>query len=443
MQLMDRVVDLEQGLVSRRIFSDEQIYRLELDRIFHRCWLFLGTESMVPRPGDYFTNYMGEDHVIVWRDQHGVIHAFLNTCPHRGNKVCLYDRGRTASMVCSYHGWTFSPEGKLVGVPAYDEAYVGQLDRERWGLAEVPKVQCYGGLIFGCWDATAPSLEEYLGGYRWFLDNVLLVHDLGGLEAIPGCHRYRIVGNWKLFADNFAGDHYHSLTSHASAWALRSRGPAGGPLNEVQTRYGPFELALDPVDGPPHGLGSIRTDDSQFELDLEQAERLGPDVREWVLDRQRLQQQRLKDTPAKPAGHGAGNIFPNLCLLGSRNLSGHLFILAQPRSPLETEIWQWVLVEKTAPETLKRRIAVNASWGQAAAGVIGPDDCENFERMATMVRTPFAQRLTFHYAMGLDQAYPGQETWHTEGIPGQFGPRFWEGNQRRFYAYWAHLMGLE
>lgn len=55
------LVDVKQGLVSRTIFFDEAIYRRELERVFARCWLYLGHESQIREPGDYVTNYMGED----------------------------------------------------------------------------------------------------------------------------------------------------------------------------------------------------------------------------------------------------------------------------------------------------------------------------------------------------------------------------------------------
>ena len=35
------LVDAENGLISRRIFIEPQIYAQELERIFARCWLFL------------------------------------------------------------------------------------------------------------------------------------------------------------------------------------------------------------------------------------------------------------------------------------------------------------------------------------------------------------------------------------------------------------------
>src|SRR5689334_12330857 len=89
------MVDLEHGTISREVFVNEEIYQQELEQIFARTWLFVGHETLVPNPGDYFQSRMGEEAVILVRDRQGEMHVFLNTCRHRGMKVCRYDEGNT------------------------------------------------------------------------------------------------------------------------------------------------------------------------------------------------------------------------------------------------------------------------------------------------------------------------------------------------------------
>ncbi len=126
------LVDLDRGVVSRDIFVSDAIYQQEQEQIFARTWLFVGHESQIPNPGDYFVSCMGEESVILTRDAQGDIHIFLNTCRHRGMKVCRYDAGNTNVFTCPYHGWSFATDGRLVGVPYFKEAYRSQLDRSQW-----------------------------------------------------------------------------------------------------------------------------------------------------------------------------------------------------------------------------------------------------------------------------------------------------------------------
>ena len=134
------LVDHEHGLVSRQVYCDREIYDQEQRKIFEHCWLYLGHESQLPRPGNFFTSYMGENPVLVTRIHDGSLRGFLNSCPHRGMRVCRADTGSANSFTCAYHGWTFNNEGKLIGVPMDRELYQGGLDRQSWGLHSVAQV---------------------------------------------------------------------------------------------------------------------------------------------------------------------------------------------------------------------------------------------------------------------------------------------------------------
>ena len=232
--------------------------------------MFLGHESQVPKPGDFLTTYMGQDPVLLWRDSKSRIGAYLNSCRHRGVKLCRTDSGNANALTCRYHGWTYNSQGQLTGVPLMREAYDGELERAKWGLAEVAKVANYGGFIFGCWDAGAPALDDYLGELRWYLD-ILIERPLGGFEVVAGPQRYTINCNWKLHVDNFSGDTYHIPVGHGSWPRVGLPLPGNNPewtMREIYTVS--FERG--------HSMLFIRLKDEAYEEDLEFAKSA---VRRW------------------------------------------------------------------------------------------------------------------------------------------------------------------
>src|SRR5262245_57303868 len=218
------MVDTEKGTVDRRIFSDAEIYQLEMEKIFARCWNFMAHESQVPNPGDFFMTYIGEDRVIVVRDKEGGVQCLLNTCRHRGNAVCRAEQGHASSFMCTYHGWTYDLKGRLVGVPGFKEIYNEDLDREQWGLLTAGKVDSFKGFVFATMDPEAVDLEEYLGevGPRC-LKSPALHRDK---EVVGGSHKYTIGCNWKFAADN-VWDFYHGMTTHVSAYMTEPKRNAG------------------------------------------------------------------------------------------------------------------------------------------------------------------------------------------------------------------------
>ena len=84
--------------VNRRVFTDPEILELERREVFDRSWLYAGHESEIANPGDFVTRKVGGRPLILVRDGDGTSHAFLNTCPHRGNIVCRERAGSTRAL---------------------------------------------------------------------------------------------------------------------------------------------------------------------------------------------------------------------------------------------------------------------------------------------------------------------------------------------------------
>ena len=338
---VNHLVDVERGLISRRIFIEREIYEQELERIFARGWLFLCHDSQIPRPGDFFCTYMGEDPILVVRDSQGQVHAVLNVCRHRGNRLCRADAGNAATFTCSYHGWTYRNDGRLVGVPYHTEAYYGALPRERWGLIPVAQLDSYKGLFFATFDPEAPPLREYLGEMTWYLDAFFDRRE-GGIEVVGGMHKWIMPCNWKFPAENFGGDAYHVSWTHLSA--IKTAFSAGVTANPSASGS-----MVSPGNGHvlicvgPHDVG-----DPPVPEILAYEKEIGEEVRRRLGPRSGL---------INPI---VGTVFPNFSMLRA---TSRTFRVWHPRGPDQTEVWSWVYVDR-AP---RRRSRKPFGWRVCAA----------------------------------------------------------------------------
>jgi phenylpropionate dioxygenase-like ring-hydroxylating dioxygenase large terminal subunit len=413
---LHRLVDDGNGLVSRRIFIEPEIYEQELERIFARCWLYLCHETQIPRPGDFLTTYMGEDPVLVVRDNDGRVHAFLNVCRHRGNRLCRADAGNAASFTCAYHGWTYRNDGRLVGVPYLKEAYHGELERNRWGLMPVAQLDDYRGLYFATFDPQAPPLRDYLGAMTWYLDTFFDRRE-GGIELIGGVHKWIMPCNWKFPAENFAGDGYHVPWSHISAVRTGSGGDfrvkpdAEGRALSLGNGHSIMTVGPDMVADPP--AAEILAYEEQILPEMKQ--RLGA----------RLQL-------GKPI---AGTVFPNFSMLRPTSRTIRVW---HPRGPDKTEVWAWIFVDKAAPPEVKKALRLAGARVFGPGGTFEQDDMDNWQGCTQTARGAVARRALLNYGMGL-----GDERFDEELGAWASGYRYSESNHRRFYRRWAQLMAAD
>src|SRR5713101_1803004 len=148
-EIPKRAAHLEPGehlsastLVTGRSFWDETIFHEELERFFFRSWLNVGRADQIPDPGDFFVREVGNESLLFIRGKDREVRGFYNVCRHRGTRIVgETDGSKLGSLVCPYHAWTYSTEGKLVGAP-HTERLV-DFSKEEYGLHAV-RVDTWG-----------------------------------------------------------------------------------------------------------------------------------------------------------------------------------------------------------------------------------------------------------------------------------------------------------
>src|SRR5262245_41451538 len=223
--------------VHRAVYTDAALFELELDRLFGRAWLLVGHESQVRNPGDFFTTRMGREPVIVTRHRDGLVHVLINRCAHRGARVCEAASGTTAEFVCAYHGWTYTTDGALTGLPLPEGYACPARESIGGGLARVPRVDVYRGFLFASLAEHGPTLGEFLGPLRASFDDFVEHAPDGEVEVAGGVFKHAYRGNWKLVLENH-NDTVHPAFVHASSiWAARQQPPTeSGTYSEIGVR---------------------------------------------------------------------------------------------------------------------------------------------------------------------------------------------------------------
>jgi Rieske 2Fe-2S family protein len=187
----------------RDFYIDDAIYRLDLDLIYCREWLFAAHTAELPRTGSYLTLQIGAYPVLLTRAADGVVRAFINSCRHRGSRLCPESRGTTPKLVCPYHQWTYELDGRLFAARQMSAGF----DRTQFGLKPV-HCESVAGCIFVCLSAEAPDfgptrrqLEPYLAPHR--LADARVAFESTIIEE----------GNWKLVWENNR-ECYHCAVNH-------------------------------------------------------------------------------------------------------------------------------------------------------------------------------------------------------------------------------------
>ena len=203
-RLADLIAAQREGWSLDRLFyTDEEIYRLDLEAIFKRYWLYAGHASRIPRPGDYVTYQVGDEPLIIIRGADDEVNALYNVCRHRGSLVCLGESGHVKKLACPYHQWIYETDGRLAHARHMPQGF----DKADFALDRA-HARVFHGHIFVSLAETPPDFER-------------VERELGTLFAPYGLGRtkvahtatYEVASNWKILLENFR-ECYHCGAAH-------------------------------------------------------------------------------------------------------------------------------------------------------------------------------------------------------------------------------------
>jgi phenylpropionate dioxygenase-like ring-hydroxylating dioxygenase large terminal subunit len=409
--LIDDLIQLEAGRVHASIYTDPEIFRDEMARIFFSTWVFIGHESEIPQPGSFKTTYIGQVPLILTRSDDGAVHVLVNRCVHRGATVCQLERGTAKAFRCEYHAWTYNVAGDLIGISrpeGYSEAERAQFPT---ALARAPRVDSCAGMIFASFSATGASLREHLGPAARHLENWAALSPTGSIEVAGGVWKTSYRGNWKIQVEG-SNEGYHPDFLHRVVEQVNKRNSAAAATPFVLSQNQALDLGHGHslMEHPPANA-SFRHETNEYVRQLEA--RLGPERTQEVL----AKTFRLL-------------VFPNL------TISTEQIRVVRPLAVDQTEVYQYHVRVPGAPDAVNvSRVRKHVDFA-GPAGNGSPDDFEMFERIQegfNSLQWPGALPWVW-FNRGMSTEGRGED-----GI--RIGPTAGEVQQRSIYYEWKRLMG--
>ena len=240
-RIQELVAERREGFsLPQAFYTDEELYRADLEAVFEADWLFACNACEIKNVGEYLTLEIGPHSVVVLRDKAGEIRAFFNTCRHRGSRVCTKEKGRASVLVCPYHQWTYTLDGALRNARQMPPDF----DRSGYGLKPV-HARNICGMVYICLAADPPDLSSYAEAITPFI----APHQP---ERTKVAFASTIVeeANWKLVIENNR-ECYHCAGGHPELLTTFYETPLPGDTEGERT----FAAMMAPKAARWGGLG--------------------------------------------------------------------------------------------------------------------------------------------------------------------------------------------
>src|ERR1700688_584581 len=185
-----------EGLAADAYYDPRQ-YERELQRIWYRNWVYVGRSRDVARARAFRTFELGDQRILLVRDDQGALQGFHNTCRHRGAALCRDSEGvlRSGSIICPYHAWVYNLQGDLLRTSS--KAHASGFDVADFPLYKI-SVREWNGFVFVALTDDPPAFDKIFDLPlnrldAWSLGELIVDHVL--LKTIHS--------NWKIFWENY------------------------------------------------------------------------------------------------------------------------------------------------------------------------------------------------------------------------------------------------
>lgn len=355
------LLKLDEGRVHSAVYTSPEIFELEMEKIFHRGWVYVGHESEIAQNGDYVLRWIGRQSVILNRDSAGNVRLFMNRCRHRANSVCQFNQGNSAFFRCAYHGWTYKNSGELVGLPfsagAYDETFA----KEEFSLTAAPRMAIYRGFVWGSLSAYGTPFDEYLGvNGRRAIDLFCDHSPEGEISVRHGANKATIYANWKFQG----GDGYHPPFTHQATYGVMRAKRAGLPNPATRAAGDPGTMQRD--------LGN-----GHYCLDLRTTKRRPMPDTPWA---KTYYNAMVKSYGKERAEFIIGSGGPHTVLMPNIQLLNPDIRVLRPIAADHLEITFFCTFLKGVPDEVNIARLRDTESRMGPAGSVNVDDVEMFER---------------------------------------------------------------
>jgi phenylpropionate dioxygenase-like ring-hydroxylating dioxygenase large terminal subunit len=364
--------------VHRDVYVSEEVFQLEMEHMFPNSWVYVGHDSQVPNPGDYFGTTIGTQPVLLVRHTDCKVHVLHNRCPHKGTRITSETCGNTGKFFrCPYHAWSFKTDGSLLAIPlkkGYENTGFEQ-SHAAPGMAPVRHVRNYRGFVFAKINDGGLDFEEFFGQSLSSLDNMIDRSPVGQLKVAGGVLRYMHNCNWKMLVENQT-DTCHPMVAHESsagtAVEVWKKAPPGTRKPMAVEIIAPFMSPYEFFEN----MGIRIWDNGHGHTGVHHSIHSDYSAVPGYFDKMTAAYGEARAKAILDENRHNTVYFPNIMIKGPIQLLRQFKPIAANKTLVES--WTFQLVD--APDMLLERTLMYNRLINAPTSIVGHDDLEMYER---------------------------------------------------------------